>query len=136
MERLVSLRRWRIAREIMLAYGLDVPRQVDIGEGLVLQHRGMGTVIHPETIIGDRVTIYHQVTIGRGDAHVPRAESPMVRIEIGDDVILYPGARILGGPGVTRIENGTIVAANAVVTRSTGANEVWAGTPARAIGNR
>lgn len=136
MEYLVYRRRSRLARELMLLYGLDVPAEVSIGPGLILQHRAMGTVVHPQTQIGAGVTIYHQVTIGRADAHVDRALSPMGHIEIDDGAILYPGAKILGGPGVTRIGRGTIVAANAVVTRSTGDNEIWGGIPARLIGTR
>jgi serine O-acetyltransferase len=120
----------------MLFYGLDIPAEVIIGPGLTLQHRAMGTVIHPQTRIGTNVTIYHQVTIGRADAHVERDVSPMQHIEIADGAILYPGAKVLGGAGITRIGAGTIVAANAVVTASTGDNEIWAGVPARKIGLR
>lgn len=136
MEALVTRRRYRWARELMLIYGLDVPAEVQIGDGLVLQHRGLGTVIHPETVIGAGVTIFHQVTIGRADAHVPRASSPMERIDIGDEAIIYPGAKVLGGAGVTRLGAGTILAANAVLTKSTGDWEVWGGVPARKLSDR
>lgn len=136
MERLVALRRFRLARELMLLYGLEVQPSTVIGSGLRLNHRGMGTVLHPLTKIGDRVTIYHQVTVGRADGHIPFSESKMRRIEIGDDVALYPGSKILGGPGVTRVGSGTIIAANAVVTKSTGDWEVWGGIPAKKIGDR
>lgn len=136
MERLVAHRKWRLARELMLLYGLDIPAEVTIGDGLVLQHRGMGTVIHPDTRIGKGVTIFHGVTVGRRDAHVPRANSPMVDIVIGDGAILYPGACILGGPGTTTVGSGTIIAANAVLLASTGDDEVWAGNPARKVGVR
>lgn len=99
-------------------------------------HRGLGTVIYPRTVIGDRVRIYHQVTVGRKDAHIPIAESEFEKVEIGDDVVLFPGAKVLGGPGVTSIGNGTIIAANAVLMTSTGEYEIWAGVPARKIGDR
>lgn len=133
LEQLIARRKSRLAREVLALYGIDLPAAVQVGERFQLMHRGFGTVIHPETVIGDDVQIYHQVTIGRRDAHVRRDQSPMVRIEIGDRVVIYPGAKILGGPGITRIGNGTIVAANAVVTRSTGENEVWAGVPATLV---
>ena len=136
MEQLVYMRRYRWARELMLLYGLDVPAQVQIGTGLQLQHRAMGTVLHPETSIGNDVTIYHQVTIGRADAHVPRADSPMEGIEIADRAILYPGVKVLGGPGITRLGEGSILAANAVLTRSTSDWEIWAGVPAKKVGER
>jgi serine O-acetyltransferase len=133
IEKLIGRRAWRAARELLLIYGIEFPASVKVGSDLQMVHRGMGTVIHPSTVIGNRVRIYHQVTIGRADGHLPAAESRMERIEIGDDVVLFPGAKILGGPGVTRVGNGTIVAANAVLTQSTGIDETWGGIPARRI---
>lgn len=136
MERMVRLRRFRIARELMLLYGLDVPAEIVVGKNLILQHRGMGTVFHPDVVIGDNVTIYHQVTLGRADAHVPREQSPMHAIIVSDHAILYPGCKILGGPGDTTVGEGSIVAANAVLTRSTGDWEIWAGIPAVKVADR
>ena len=136
MARLVAWRRHRLAREVLMLYGLDLPPEVVIGRGLVLQHRGMGTVVQPQTVLGDRVHLYHQVTIGRADSHRRLAATTMERVEIGDDVILFPGAKVLGGPGVTRVGCGTVVAANAVLTTSTGEWEIWAGVPARRVGTR
>ena len=136
LQRLVQLRRFRVVREILMLYGVDIPASVKIGSDLQLIHRGAGCVFHPKTRIGNRVQIYHQVTIGRADAHVPEQLSAMDWIEIGDDVVLFPGAKVLGGRGVTRIGNGTIIAANAVVITSTGENEIWGGVPARRIGLR
>jgi serine O-acetyltransferase len=137
IEYLIYKRKHRAARELLLLIAnLDVPAAVKIGHDLLIQHRGMGTVIHPLTRIGNRVTVYHQVTIGRADAHIPMHLSEMEHIEIGDDVVLYPGAKVLGGPGVTRIGTGTIIAANAVLTSSTGDWEVWGGVPAKRLKSR
>lgn len=72
MEKMVYRRHIRAIRELMLLVaGLEVQAGTKIGKDLRLQHRGMGIIIHPSTIIGDRVTLYHQVTIGRKDAHIP-----------------------------------------------------------------
>lgn len=137
VQRLVYLRRFRVARALLLIlFGVDLPAQVRVGRDFQLVHRGLGTVVNGNTVIGDRVRIYHQVTIGRLDAHLPLKDSKMNCIEICDDVVLFPGSKILGGDGVTRIGNGTIVAANAVVTSSTGPNEIWGGIPAKKIGDR
>ena len=126
-----------IAHQVLALYGVELPSTVRIGQGFRLVHHGFGTVIHPAVTIGDRVTIFHQVTVGRADAVVVSgAETKFEHIEIGDDVVLYPGAKVLGRAGVTRIGAGTIVAANAVVTGSTGEWEIWAGVPARKIGER
>ena len=133
---LVRHRKWRWARELMLVYGLEVPAQVEIGSSFQVFHRGIGTIIHPSTRIGDRVSIFHGVTIGRSDPHIAWSESSMERIEIGDDAILFAGCVVLGNTGVTRVGRGTIVAANAVLTKSTGEWEVWGGVPARRIGVR
>lgn len=55
---------------------------------------------------------------------------------IGDDAILFPGSKVLGGPGVTTVGARTILAANAVLTQSTGEDEIWGGVPARKLGDR
>ncbi|MBI1284711.1 MAG: acyltransferase [Thiobacillus sp.] len=52
---------------------------------------------------------------------------------IGDDVWLGAGSTIL--PGVS-VGNGTIVAANSVVSRNIPEFEIWGGTPAVRIGER
>lgn len=137
VERLIYRRQSRIARSCLIAlFGIDFPSAVRVGKALQMPHHGMGTVIHPRTTIGDRVKIYHQVTIGRKDAHIPIEQSKMTGIEIGDEVVLFPGAKVLGGTGVTVIGSGTMVAANAVLMNSTGPNEIWAGIPAKLIGTR
>ncbi|WP_198673431.1 MULTISPECIES: hypothetical protein [Kocuria] len=135
-ERLVALRRFKLARLAAMPLNLSVPAGVQVGSDLTLVHYGFGTVIYPEVTIGDRVRIYHQVTIGRKDAHVPRDQSPFEHVKIGDDVVLFPGCKVLGGAGVTRVGSGTIVGANAVLLNSTGENEIWAGNPARLVGHR
>lgn len=137
----------RLVHRLLQFYGLVIPNEVEIGSDLHLEYHGTGTVIHPAVTIGDRVAIYHQVTIGQADGWLPWLYpgmepapgvrySAMERVVVGDDVILFPGAKILGGPGTTTIGDGTIVGANAVLTGSTGEWEIWAGVPARKIGAR
>lgn len=135
-ETLIRYRRSRISRALLVLLGIDFPGRVQVGKDLKMVHRGLGTVVYPRTEIGDRVRIYHQVTIGRKDAHIPIERSAFERIEIGDDVVLFPGSKVLGGNGVTRVGNGTILAANAVLMTSTGENEIWGGVPAKKLGDR
>lgn len=67
-----------------------------------------GIVMHPQAVIGHRVTVMQQVMIGGRD----RDEN--IAPVIGDDVTIGAGARVLGD---VRIGNGAIIGANAVVTR-------------------
>lgn len=139
--RLVSLRRHpllgRVAKEALALYGVEFPAPVEVGSGLKLLHRGFGTVIHPSTRIGNNVTIYHGVTIGRGDPWIAGDESPVGGIIIEDDVVLCAGAKIICNDGILTVKRGTIVGANAVLTRSTPEpGGVWAGMPARRIKDR
>lgn len=136
IEKLAGLRQHRFAVQAMAVLGVDIPKDVQIGRGFRLMHRGQGVVIHHKTIIGDRVRVFHQVTIGRQDAHVSEAKTNFGHVVIEDDVVLFAGAKVLGGPGVTTVGAGTMVAANAVLLCSTGENEIWGGIPARKIGDR
>lgn len=136
IEKLISLRHYRITKEVLAIYGIEFPAEVKVGLGLRIIHRGFGLVVHPKTVFGDNVTLYHGVTIGRADAHVPGHKSMMKAILIDDGAILFPGCVVLGGPGVTRVGKNSIIAANAVLTKSTGDNEIWGGVPAVKISDR
>jgi serine O-acetyltransferase len=126
----------RLVYELFYLFGADIPPAVQFGDGVIFEHRAMGVVLHSNTKIGNRVRIWHGVTLGRSDVHVPFDESPFIGFVIDDDVYLCSGATVLGGPGVTRVGRGTIVAAGAVLRESTGDWEVWAGIPARHVGTR
>lgn len=73
------------------------------------------------TVIGKNVTIYQNVTIGRKDDNYPK---------IGDNVIIYAGAVVIGD---VHIGNNVIIGANAVVTHDVPDNCVVAGIPAKII---
>jgi len=139
-ERLVYARKSRlfgkIAYFLLKLLGVEIPVSVAVGPGFLLHHGGVGVVIHPKTVIGARVGIYPGVTLGRADVYRPASESAFEGILVEDDVILGSGAKILGDNGTLRIGRGTIIGANAVLTESTGENEIWAGIPARKIGPR
>lgn len=114
----------------------EVPSSVSIGPGLVIHHHGFGLVIHPQTTIGARVHLFHGVTLGRGDVWDPITESPFGGIVVEDDAWICAGAKVIGGAGVLRVGRGTVLGANAVLRESTGAWEIWAGSPARRVGHR
>ena len=116
--------------------GADIPVAVRIGMDFILELGGYGVVIHSMSKIGDRVHIYQGVTLGRADIYLPGEQSKFEGIEIGDDVILSPGCKVLCKEGVLKVGNGTVVGANAVLLQSTGKNEIWAGATARMVGSR
>jgi serine O-acetyltransferase len=72
-----------------------------------------GIVIERGVAIGRRVTIMHQVTIGRKDPGPRQADGGGVPV-IEDNVFIGAGAKVLGA---VRIGRGATVGANAVVTR-------------------
>lgn len=74
---------------------------------LVLPHP-YGIVVHPEVVLGERVVLMQQVTLGQ--SHPAVGGVPVVE----DEAYLGAGAKILGA---VRIGQGATVGANAVVTR-------------------
>ena len=96
--------------------GIDIHPGAAIGAYFFIDH-GTGVVIGETTIIGDRVKIYHGVTLGafsnkagRRDQHKKRHPT------IEENVTIYPNATILGGDTV--VGRGSVVGGNAWVTRS------------------
>jgi maltose O-acetyltransferase len=84
-----------------------------------------------DVLIGSNVTISsgkHEIE-GRERSVFSRPVQPM-QIAIGDDVWIGAGASVL--PGV-RVAEGTVIGANAVVTKSTEPFSVMVGVPARVI---
>lgn len=138
MNRLIRLRRapligWLI-HHLLGLWGLEIPNSVQLGVDTRVTHHGFGVVIHPSTTIGDRVTIFPGVVIGRYDAvQVDARDSDFVGIDIGDDVIIYPGAKIIGGPGMTRVASGSILGPNSVLLGGTDRAGTWVGVPARLV---
>ena len=73
----------------------------------ILMPHPYGIVVHRNAVIGSRVTLMHQVTIGAKHAADPAA--PVIE----DNVTIGAGARVLGS---VRVGRGATVGANAVVT--------------------
>lgn len=126
----------RAAYYLLKFLGVEIPRSVHIGPDFQIEHGGFGIVVHSHSTIGARVKIYPGVTLGRADIYRPADQSLFTGIVIEDDVILCPGARILGKQGLLRVGRGSVIGANAVLLQSTGEYEIWAGLPARCVGRR
>ena len=128
-----------VLRVLCKLQGAELPPFRNIGRNIKFPHGLKGIVIHPSTIIGDNVTIFHQVTCGRGDMYnIDKRvkETAFEGITIQDGAILCVGAKIICNRGNLIVGNNTLVGVNAVVTKSTGEDEVWGGVPARLIKKR
>lgn len=123
----------KLVYHILLNKGIDLPPEVKLGRNVKFPHNSVGTVIHNNTIIEDNVKIYQNVTLRRSDIDKSYKDSKMERIYIEKGAIICAGAKILCKDGELRIGENSIVGANAVLLHSIGANEVWAGIPAKRI---
>ncbi len=164
--KLLRLRGARIAPGTILpSIKIDWPHQVSIGRHCTLEaetwfKHSECFAIGPSIIVGDRVFIgarceFHIKTtlhigsdsmIAAGcrftDVHheISDLNTPMnlqpcygVPIRVGCNVWIGTGAIVL--KGVT-IGDGAVIGAGAVVTKSVPADEIWAGVPAKRIGQR
>ena len=79
--------------------GIDIHPGATIGESFFIDH-GTGVVIGETSVIGNRVRIYQGVTLGAKSFPLDQDGNPVKGIPrhpmVGDDVIIYSGATILG----------------------------------------
>lgn len=105
---------------IQVMTGIELPCEVEIGPGFVIDHFG-GIVISGYTRFGARCRIRNGVTIGLKDPAHPCAP------EIGNDVDIGAGAKVLGR---IRIGNRVLIGANAVVLCDVPDDSIAVGVPA------
>lgn len=103
---------------------IEIHPAATIGDYLFIDH-GFGVVIGETAIIGDRVTLYHDVTLG-GTSRDQGKRHPTLE----DDVIVGAGAQLLGP---ITIGKGARVGANAVVVKDVAADATVVGIPAHAV---
>ncbi len=107
-------------------FGIEVSPRCEIGPGIFFPHPA-GTVIGASRI-GRNVTIFQGVTLGAKELDL--TFDAKLRPEIGNNVVVGAGAKILGG---IHIGDNTSVGANAVVLKSVPANSIAVGVPARVV---
>lgn len=121
-----SLPLWKVADLIWTRaiVGAELPFTFRAGAGLRLPHWGRGIIIGRQAVVGENVTIYHRVTLGRGSVD----KDPTV----GDRVSIGSGAAILGD---CHVGDKVQVGSNSVVTKDVpagatvvGANRILDGT--------
>ncbi len=113
---------WKL---IEITTGICISPDCRIGPGLYIGHFGQ-IFVHQDVVIGRDCNLSQEVSIGLG-----RREGRWGVPTIGERVYIAPGAKVIGP---IHLGDGTVVGANAVVTRSTEPNSVVAGVPARVIG--
>ncbi|GAB3599929.1 serine O-acetyltransferase EpsC [Microbacterium tumbae] len=102
--------------------GIEIHPGARIGRRFFIDH-GMGVVVGETAEIGDDVMLYHGVTLG-GRTRDSGKRHPT----LGDGVAVGAGAKILGP---ITIGAGSVVGANAVVTRDAPADSILVGVPAK-----
>lgn len=100
--------------------GIDIHPGAEIGVPFAIDH-GTGIVIGETATVGVRVRMYQGVTLGalsveKGLASAKRHPT------IGDDVVLYANATVLGGRTV--VGEGSVVGGNVWLTRSVSARAI------------
>lgn len=102
--------------------GVEIHPGAQIGRRFFIDH-GMGVVIGETAEIGDDVMLYHGVTLGGRTR-----ESGKRHPTLGDGVAVGAGAKVLGP---ITIGAGSVIGANAVVTRDAPDDSILVGIPAK-----
>lgn len=104
--------------------GVEIHPGATIGKQFFIDH-GMGVVIGETAEVGDRVTLYHGVTLG-GTTWNKGKRHPT----LGDDVVVGAGAKILGP---VTVGAGAAIGSNAVVVKNVPPGATAVGIPARIV---
>ena len=110
-----------IRNKLQKKYNIIIGDRCTIGNGISFPHP-QNIVIGQRVAIGINCTIYQDVTIGQKNGKYPK---------IGNNVIIYPGAKIFGD---IEIGNNSVIGANSVVCKSFPDYSVGAGIPAIVVG--
>ena len=105
--------------------GIDIHPGANIGTHFFIDH-GTGVVIGETCHIGNRVKIYHGVTLG-ARSFIKDEEGHIIKggkrhPDVGDNVTIYPNATILGGK--TLIGANSTIGANVFLMHSVPANSL------------
>ncbi len=99
--------------------GIDIHPGAKIGKGFFVDH-GTGVVVGETAQIGDHVKLYQGVTLGAKSFPLDEHGRPVKHIKrhptVGDNVVIYSNASILGGDTV--IGQGSVIGGNVFLTQS------------------
>ena len=103
--------------------GIDIHPGATIGRYFFIDH-GTGVVIGETTVIGEHVKLYQGVTLGAKSFPLGADGKPVKGVDrhpkIGNNVVIYAGATILGGD--THIGDNSTIGGNVWLTHSVPAN--------------
>ncbi|PIN12903.1 Serine O-acetyltransferase [Handroanthus impetiginosus] len=116
-----------IQNRVSEVFAVDIHPGAKIGRGILLDH-ATGVVIGETAVIGNNVSILHNVTLG-GTGKVSGDRHP----KIGDGVLIGAGTCVLGN---VRIEDGAKIGAGSVVLKQVPARTTAVGNPAKLIGGK
>ncbi|KAG8386034.1 hypothetical protein BUALT_Bualt03G0107000 [Buddleja alternifolia] len=116
-----------IQNRVSEVFAVDIHPGAKIGRGILLDH-ATGVVIGETAVIGNNVSILHNVTLG-GTGKVSGDRHP----KIGDGVLIGAGTCVLGN---VRIEDGAKIGAGSVVLKQVPARTTAVGNPARLMGGK
>ena len=107
------------------AFDVDIHPAARIGKGILIDH-GTSVVIGETAVVGDDVSMLHEVTLGgtgkqSGDRHP----------KVGNGVLIGAGAKILGN---IKIGDGSKIAAGSIVLNEVPPHTTVAGIPAKVVG--
>lgn len=111
---------------IFIVYNSKITADSKIGRGTYLVCKGIGTVIIPGTIIGEKCTLGLRFSTVR---IFPYKNVP----QIGDNVWIGPNV-VVAGPVI--IEDNAVIIANSYLTNSVPSGAIVSGNPAKIVGWR
>lgn len=114
-----------LQNRISEAFGVDIHPAARIGKGILMDH-ATSVVIGETAVVGDNVSMLHEVTLG-GTGKASGDRHPKVR----RNVLIGAGAKILGN---VEVGEGAKIGAGSVVLDDVPPHSTVAGVPAIAVG--
>jgi len=113
-----------ISMQVRFYTGIEIHPGAVIGRRLVIDH-GMGVVIGETAELGNDCLIYHGVTLGGKGTEMGKRHPTL-----GNDVIIYAGAKILGN---ITIGSNVVIGADSLVLKDLPSGCIAVGCPVKMV---